>query len=100
MTLKTQKFRGKKIWYFFAEKFWENILTYFQKISAKIFSWFYNLFIYLFFLCGLSYILTCNKHNFLAQNACDLCMAGWVTVSAQPFNKTDLIEFVNKDAFH
>ena len=35
MTLKTQTFWGKNLT-FFAEKFWENILTYFQKFSAKI----------------------------------------------------------------
>ena len=35
MTLKTQNFE-KKSDIFFAEKFWETILTYFQKFSAKI----------------------------------------------------------------
>ena len=50
MTLKTLKFKKKKrIWHFFTETFWENILTYFQKFSAKIFrfwsknSWFYKI---------------------------------------------------------
>ena len=47
MTLKTQKFRKKSD--FFSEKFWDNILTYFQKFSAKVFrfwsknSWFYKI---------------------------------------------------------
>ena len=36
MTLKRQKFR-KKISLFFQKNFLENILTYFQKFSAKIF---------------------------------------------------------------
>ena len=42
MTLKTQKFREntkkkKKIRHFLAEKFWENILTYFQKNFSQTF---------------------------------------------------------------
>ena len=36
MTLKTQKFRKKNLT-FFAEKFWKNILTHFQKFPAKMF---------------------------------------------------------------
>ena len=46
-TLKTQY--SKKNQTVFAEKFWENILTYFQKFSAKIFrfwsknNWFYKI---------------------------------------------------------
>ena len=40
---------SKKNLTFFAEKFWENILTYFQKVSAKMFrflsknGWFYKI---------------------------------------------------------
>ena len=49
MTLKAQKFQEKKNLTFFKEKFWENILTYFQKFSAKNFrfwskyGWFYKI---------------------------------------------------------
>ena len=47
MTLKAQKFQKekkerKKSLTYFEEKFWENILTYFQKFSAKIFRFWSN----------------------------------------------------------
>ena len=51
MTLQTQKFQQqqKKKSDIFGRKFWENILTHFQKFSAKIFrfwsknDWFYKI---------------------------------------------------------
>ena len=46
MTLKNTKILKKSDIFFFSEKFWENILTYFQKFSAKILvknGWFYKI---------------------------------------------------------
>ena len=49
MTLKTKKKKNRKNQTFFAENFLENVLTYFQKFSAKMFRfwskscWFYKI---------------------------------------------------------
>ena len=56
MTLKIQKFWKKGNLTFFAEKSWENIVTYFQKFSAKI-----GMYEWVLFLGKSTYVCTKTK---------------------------------------
>ena len=70
MTLKTLKFQPKNLT-FFAETFWENMLTYFQKLSGKISrfwsknGWFYKILENFFFFLNLPIrkIWVCPAHK-------------------------------------